>query len=86
MVKNTFSAAIQRIVLLQLAAVTEERDNLREDLRGHKDSKRTVDRSWRVERERAETLERELGFYQSQSARAMADRDQACSLLKRFTF
>ena len=61
---------------MQLAAVTEERNNLREDLRGHRDSKRTVDNSWRAERERADQLEKELQFYQTQSARAMADRDK----------
>ena len=61
---------------LQLKVVRAERDNLREDLKGHKDSKRLVDNSWREERKRAERLEKELQFYQGQSARAMKDRDQ----------
>lgn len=65
---------------MQLTAVTEERNDLREDLRGYKDSKRTVEESYRVERSRAEKLEKELQFYQGQSARAMADRDQVLPL------
>lgn len=63
-------------VWVQLKAVTQERDGLREDLRGHRDSKRQADNSWRVERTRAEKLEKELHFYQEQSAKAMATRDQ----------
>ena len=66
-----------QICLLQLIEVSEERDNLKEDLKGHKDSKRQVDNSWRAERTRAEKLEKELQFYQSQSARAISERDQA---------
>ena len=61
---------------MQLQSATEERDNLREDLKGHKDSKRQVDNSWREERKRADKLEKELSFYQEQSAKAMKDRDQ----------
>lgn len=62
---------------MQLEAVTQERNSLREDLRGHRDSKRQADNIWRTERSRAEKLEKELQFYQEQSAKAMADRDQA---------
>ena len=56
--------------------VTEERNNLREDLWGHKDSRRLVESSYIKERDRADKLEKELQFYQTQSARAMADRDK----------
>ena len=61
---------------VQLALVTEERNNLREDLWGHKDSRRLVESSYIKERDRADKLEKELQFYQTQSARAMADRDK----------
>lgn len=55
----------------QLAAVAAERDGLREDLRGVRESKLVADRSWRSEREACAQLERELAFYQAQSASAM---------------
>lgn len=61
--------------------MTEERDNLREDLKGHKDSKRSVDNSWKAERIRVEKLEKELEFYLTQMQRAMSDRDQAGPVL-----
>ncbi|CAK0787929.1 hypothetical protein CVIRNUC_011151 [Coccomyxa viridis] len=61
----------------QLDAVTAERNSLHEDLISHRDSKRTVDRQWRLERERCERLESELAFYQSHSAQALSDRDKA---------
>lgn len=60
----------------QLRSVTAERDSLREDLLSTKESKRTTDTTWRAERDRVERLEKELDFYQSQSVRAMADRDK----------
>jgi hypothetical protein len=56
--------------------VVAERDSLREDLIHHRTSKRTVDKQWRIEREKSERLESELGFYQNHSARALADRDK----------
>jgi hypothetical protein len=62
----------------QLRSVTAERDSLREDLVSTKESKRTTDTTWRAERDRVERLEKELNFYQSQSVRAMADRDKVC--------
>ena len=62
--------------MLQLKKATEERDSLREDLRGHKETKRQVDNSWRNESKRADNLKKELSFYQEQSARALKDRDQ----------
>ena len=61
----------------QLEAVTEERDNLREDLRGHRDSKRQSDNGWRAEKQRVQALEKELAFYQTHSTKAFADRDKA---------
>ena len=48
-----------------------ERDGLREDVRGVRESKLVADRSWRSERERVTELERELAFYQAQSTSAM---------------
>jgi len=64
----------------QLASVQAERNSLREDLVNYRTSKRHADSSWRAERDKAERLEKELAFYQAQSARAMADRDKACPL------
>ena len=69
--------------VLQLDAVTAERNSLHEDLISHRDSKRTVDRQWRLERERCERLESELAFYQSHSAQALSDRDKVIALSKR---
>ena len=67
---------------MQLASVQAERNSLREDLVNYRTSKRHVDSSWRAERDKAERLEKELSFYQGQSARAMADRDKVnCVLL-----
>ncbi len=63
-------------VLVQLEAVTAERDGLYEDLINHRTSKRTVDKQWRIEREKSERLETELAFYQSQTARTLSDRDK----------
>ena len=62
--------------LVQLEAVTAERDGLYEDLINHRTSKRTVDKQWRIEREKSERLETELAFYQSQTARTLSDRDK----------
>jgi len=64
--------------MLQLDAVTAERNSLYEDLINHRDSKRTVDKQWRLERERCERLESELAFYQNHSAQALSDRDKVC--------
>ncbi|KAK9828250.1 hypothetical protein WJX74_005694 [Apatococcus lobatus] len=61
----------------QLEAVLGERDSLRDDLRHHKESKRLVDKSWRDQTGKTEVLQRDLNFYQSQGARAVADRDKA---------
>ena len=61
----------------QLEAVTEERDNLREDARGHRDSKRQSDNGWRAEKQKVQALEKELAFYQTHSTKAFADRDKA---------
>lgn len=61
----------------QLEAVTEERDNLREDVRGHRDSKRQSDNGWRAEKQKVQALEKELAFYQTHSTKAFADRDKA---------
>ncbi|KAL0052909.1 hypothetical protein WJX82_009775 [Trebouxia sp. C0006] len=60
-----------------LEAVTEERDNLREDLRGYRDSKRQSDNGWRAEKQKVQALEKELSFYQTHSTKAFADRDKA---------
>ncbi len=73
-------ADIQCTALLQLQAIMAERDSLREDLIHHRTSKRTVDKQWRIEREKSERLESELAFYQNHSARALADRDKVCYL------
>jgi hypothetical protein len=62
--------------LSQLEAVSAERDGLYEDLINHRTSKRTVDKQWRIEREKSERLESELAFYQSHSARTLSDRDK----------
>ena len=62
--------------VLQLDAVLAERNSLHEDLINHRDSKRTVDKQWRLERERSERLESELAFYQNHSAQALSDRDK----------
>jgi hypothetical protein len=64
---------------LQLDVVTAERNSLHEDLINHRDSKRTVDKQWRLERERCERLESELSFYQNHSAQALSDRDKVKS-------
>eukprot|EP00884_Botryococcus_braunii_P015731 jgi/Botrbrau1/2841/Bobra.0125s0048.3 len=61
----------------QLETVTAERDSLREDLLSTKESKRKTDGTWKAEREKVERLEKELSFYQTQSVRAIADRDKA---------
>lgn len=61
----------------QLEAVTEERDNLREDLRGYRDTKRQSDNGWRAEKQKVLALEKELAFYQTHSTKAFADRDKA---------
>lgn len=61
----------------QLARLTQERDNLKEDIISYKNSKRTADVSYREEKEKGERLEKELAFYQSQGIKAMAERDQA---------
>ena len=60
--------------------MSAERDGLYEDLLNHRTSKRTVDKQWRLEREKSERLEAELAFYQTQSARALSDRDKARAL------
>ena len=65
---------------MQLSSTTVERDNLREDLKGHKDSKRESDNSYRQQKTRADKLDKELLFYQEQSAKAMKDRDQVSFL------
>ncbi len=67
----------QEISKSQLEAVTEERDNLREDLRGYRDSKRQSDNGWRAEKQKVQALEKELSFYQTHSTKAFADRDKA---------
>lgn len=64
------------LFVLQLDAVTADRNSLHEDLINHRDSKRTVDKQWRLERERCERLESELAFYQNHSAQALSDRDK----------
>ena len=61
----------------QLEAVTEERDHLREDLKGYRDTKRQSDNGWRAEKQRVQALEKELAFYQTHSTKAFADRDKA---------
>lgn len=66
------------IGFVQLATVTAERDSLREDLLSTKESKRRTDGTWKAEREKVERLEKELSFYQTQSVRAIADRDKVC--------
>lgn len=61
----------------QLEAVTEERDHLREDLKGYRDTKRQSDNGWRAEKQKVQALEKELAFYQTHSTKAFADRDKA---------
>lgn len=61
----------------QLAAARAAASSLHEDNRALRESKRVADASWREERKRREELEKELAFYQQQSARAMGDRDKA---------
>ena len=61
----------------QLDAVTEERDNLREDLKGYRDTKRQSDNGWKAEKQKVQALEKELAFYQTHSTKAFADRDRA---------
>lgn len=61
----------------RLEAVTEERDHLREDLKGYRDTKRQSDNGWRAEKQRVQALEKELAFYQTHSTKAFADRDKA---------
>lgn len=60
-----------------LSATTAERDSLREDLWEVKVAKRRADQGFKAQLERAGALDKELAFYQSQSARVMADRDRA---------
>ncbi|EFN54420.1 hypothetical protein CHLNCDRAFT_135784 [Chlorella variabilis] len=60
-----------------LSGVTLERDNLREDLGEVKEAKRRAEAGHRAQLERAAALDKELAFYQAQSARVMADRDRA---------
>ena len=74
--RSPCSVSLLEMPVLQLSAMTEERDGLQEDLRGHRDSKRSVESSFRAERERATKMENDLKFYQEQSARAISDRDQ----------
>ena len=64
---------------MQLEAVAAERDGLREDLRGFRDSARHTAQSWRQERERVEALETELSFYQTEFAGATSERDKVGS-------
>lgn len=61
----------------RLDAALADASSLREDLAALRESKRIADRSWRAETARAANLDRELQFYQTQSARAMSDRDRA---------
>lgn len=61
----------------RLAVALADAASLREDNAALRDSKRVADQGWRTESQRAADLERELQFYQTQSARAMSDRDRA---------
>lgn len=61
----------------QLDAVSEERDNLKEDLRGYRETKRQSDTGWKAEKQKVQALEKELAFYQTHSTKAFADRDRA---------
>ena len=61
----------------QLDTVTEERDNLREDLKGYRDTKRQSDNGWKAEKQKVHAIEKELAFYQTHSTKAFADRDRA---------
>jgi hypothetical protein len=65
------------VVKKALAAAVSDRDSLREDLGEVKEAKRRADQGHRTQLERATALDRELAFYQAQSARVMADRDRA---------
>lgn len=60
-----------------LSAVTQERDSLREDLAEVKAAKRRAEQGFKQQLERAAALDRELAFYQGQSARVMGERDRA---------
>lgn len=64
------------IASLQLAAISDERDDLMEKLKGHLDTIRSAKESLRNEQGRSKKLENDLKFYQEQSARSMSDRDQ----------
>lgn len=61
----------------QLAGLVSERDGLREDLHSQREAKRMSDQGWKSERQKVQNLEKELAFYQSQSTRAIQDRDKA---------
>ena len=61
----------------QLAAVSAQRDGLREDLSEVTEAKRRAEQGFKAQLERAAALDRELAFYQAQSARVMGDRDRA---------
>lgn len=60
-----------------VSSVAAERDSLREDLGAVREAKRRAEQSLKAQTERAAALDKELGFYQQQSARVMADRDRA---------
>jgi Mg-chelatase subunit ChlI len=45
-------------------------------------SKLVADRSWRTEREKTTQLERELAFYQAQSATAMVRPSAVCNWMR----
>jgi DNA repair exonuclease SbcCD ATPase subunit len=53
----------------QLQTVIEERDTLRDDLRGVKEAKRQADVELKQQQERVQALDRELAFYQQQAAK-----------------
>ena len=65
-------------VALQLNAARGECDSLKEDLRGHREARRTAENLYREESKKAAKLDKDLKFYMEQSARAMSDRDQVC--------
>ena len=60
-----------------LSGAIAERDSLREDLGEVREAKRRAELGYKQQLERATALDKELAFYQAQSARVMADRDRA---------
>mmetsp|Transcript_26289 Transcript_26289/g.62486 ORF Transcript_26289/g.62486 Transcript_26289/m.62486 type:complete len:393 (-) Transcript_26289:80-1258(-) len=66
----------------ELKQVKAERDSLAEDTAELRKAKRNVDCTWRSERSKNESLEKEVEFYQEQSVKAFSERDEALAELE----